>query len=442
MHRGCCIKRANFWSILKVRDFSIFTFAQTVSQFGDKLDYIALVAIIGLFPKEQAPLLLSQMMIFITLPVLIFGPIAGILVDRWHKKTVMVVCDALRTICALLIPVFFLTTRSIYPVFAVVFFMFLLALFFNAARSAIIPNLVARKRILTANSVVNFVSRGATFMGMLIGGIIVDWHIWHKAFGIAGWTAAFILDGVTFAVSAVLLYIMKVRLPEIPRAVEHLKPKGFFMLIKGGLSKMWHELLHALKMIVREKNLAFVMGTIVLMVIAGSVIYILVIPTVQQEMAWGTSGVGFLAAIGAIGLLLGAYLTGIFGHHFDMKILMLVCFIVIGGALVLFPVLNSFLVFALVCFVCGTAISPVFIGQDTLIHHYADELVRGRIFSIRDWILNGLFALGAALVGFLSAVINKNYLFVVFGVCVAFLATFGWFILARGKSNSISQSHT
>ncbi len=412
-----------------------------MSQFGDKLDYIALIALIGLFPKERAPLLLSQLMIFITLPVLIFGPVAGILVDRWHKKTVMVVCDALRTICALVIPVLFLVTRNMYPVFAVVFFMFLCALFFNAARSAIIPNLVTRKRILTANAVVNFVSRGATFLGMLIGGIIVDWQMWHRVLGIAGWTAAFVLDAITFAVSAVLLYVMKVRLPEIPKRIEHLKPKGFFMLLRGGLVNMWRELAHAIKIIVREKNLGFAMATILLIVIAGSVIYILVIPTVQQEMAWGTSGVGYLAAIGAIGLLLGAYLVGIFGHHFDLKILMIVCFIFVGGSLVVFPLLNSFWVFALVCLICGTAASPVFIGQDTLIHHYADDFVRGRIFSLRDWILNGLFALIAVVVGFLSTITHKDYLFIIFGVSVAVLAILGWLVLARGKSNTISPDH-
>ena len=424
-----------------MRDFSIFTFAQTISQFGDKLDYIALIALVGLFPKERAPLLLSQLMIFITLPVLIFGPIAGILVDRWHKKTVMVVCDALRTVCALVIPVIFLATKNMYPVFAVVFVMFLCALFFNAARSAIIPNLVAKKRILTANAVINFVSRGATFLGMLIGGIIVDLQIWHRMLGIAGWTAAFILDALTFAVSAALLYIMKVRLPEVPKKVEHLKPKGFFMLLRGGLSKMWHELVHAIKVIFHEKNLGFAMATIVLMVIAGSVIYILVIPTVQQELAWGTSGVGYLAAIGAIGLLFGAYLMGIFGHHFDLKVLMLVCFILVGGSLVLFPILNNFWLFALVCFICGTAISPVFIGQDTLIHHYADDFVRGRIFSLRDWILNGLFALGAVVIGFVSAFVSKDYIFVIFGVSVSVLAIIGWLLLARGKSNTISPDH-
>jgi len=400
-----------------------------------------LIAIIGLFPKQRAPLLLSQMMIFITLPVIVFGPIAGILIDRWHKKTVMVVCDALRTVCAIAIPVLFLATRNIYPVFAVVFFMFLFALFFNAARSAIIPNLVAKKRILTANAVVNFVSRGATFLGMLAGGIIVDWKMWHYVFGIAGWTAAFILDAMTFAISAVLLFFMKVKLPEVPPRVEHLKPHGFILLLKGGLSKMWHELVLAVKLIFREKNLGFAMATIFLMVLAGSIIVILVVPTVQQEMGWGTSGVSYLAAIAAIGLLLGAYLMGIFGHHYDLKVLMLVCFIMVGGALVLFPFLDNFWVFAAVCFVCGTAISPVFIGQDTLIHRHADDFVRGRIFSLRDWIFNGLSALGAVIVGVLAAIIGKDYLFVFSGIGIAVLAVLGWLILAHVKSNSVSQNH-
>jgi len=387
------------------------------------------------------PFLLSQLLIFITLPVLLFGPIVGVLVDRLHKKTVMVVCDALRAVCALLIPVLFITYRNIYPVFAVVFFMFLLALFFNTARSALIPNLVAKKRILTANSVINFVGRGATFLGMLLGGLIVDWKMWQQVIGIAGWTAAFIIDAITFGVSAIMLYVMKVKVAERPKKVEHLEPKGLFLMLRSGLLKMWYELKYAVQMIFEEKNLAFAMATIFLIIIAGSVIYVLVIPTVQQEMSWGTSGVGILAGIGAIGLLFGAYLMGTLGHHFDLKILMLISFILIGGALVVFPFLNHFLIFAIVCLICGIAMSPVFIGQDTLIHHYADEFIRGRIFSLRDWVLNGTFALGALLVGFLSTFTEKMYLFIIFGIIVAALAILGWFILARGKNATVSQNH-
>jgi MFS family permease len=422
------------WSTLKNKNFSIFVFSQTVSQFGDKLDYIALIGVIGLFPKSQNPFLLSQLAIFMTLPVLIFGPIAGVLVDRWHRKKVMVVCDTLRMLCAVLIPVLFIITRNIYPVFAVVFFMFLLTLFFNSARSAIIPNLVPREGILKANSVVNFVGRAATFLGMLAGGLIVDWHMWYRLVGIGGWTVAFIFDAITFGISAVMLYIMKVKVAEPPKLEQHLRTRSFLTLLRNGLMDLWKELNKAIQMILKEKNLGFAMSSILLMIIAGSTIYVLVIPTVQREMAWGTTGVGVLAAIGALGLLTGAYLVGHFGHRIKLKVLMLICFILLGGALVIFPFLTLFWMFAVIIFIGGIAISPIFIGQDTLIHQYADEFIRGRMFSIRDWILNGSFVLGALIIGFLTTLLKKNFIFIIFGIILAVLATIGWLILAHDKS--------
>jgi DHA3 family macrolide efflux protein-like MFS transporter len=421
------------WNTLKNKNFSIFISSQTVSQFGDKLDYIALVGIIGLFP-ERASLLLSQMIIAITLPVIIFGPITGVLVDRWHKKKVMVICDSLRMICALLIPVTLLMTGNIYLVFIVVFFMFLLTLFFNTARSSIIPNLVPKGQILKANSLVNFVVRAATFIGMLVGGLIVDWHMWPRIIGLAGWTVAFILDAITFGISAFMLYIMKVELSEPPKREKHLEARKFLILIKDGLLGVWQELKHALQMIPRNRSLGFAMSSILLTIIGTCVIYVLVIPTIQQDLGWGTSGVGILAAAGAIGLLIGALVVGIIGHHFDLKDLMLFCFILIGGGLVLFPLLTNQLLFALVIFVAGLAISPIFIGQDTLIHQSADELVRGRMFSIRDWIYHCLIAVGSLFVGFLATLVRKDIIFIVSGIMLAVMALIGWLIMAYSRS--------
>ncbi len=421
------------WRTLKNRNFSIFVLSQTVSQFGDKLDYIALIGIIGLFPKK-ASFLLSQLIIAITLPVIIFGPITGVLIDRWHRKKVMVVCDSLRMLCAFLIPLVLILTNNIYPVFIVVFFMFLLTLFFNTARSSIIPNLVPKGHILKANSLVNFVGRAATFLGMLIGGLVVDWYMWPRLIGLAGWTVAFIIDGITFGISAFMLYIMKVELTEPPEREKHLEARGFLILVRNGLLKVWHELKHALQMIPKNKDLGFAMSSIVLMIIGTCVIYVLVIPTIQQDLGWGTSGVGILAAAGAIGLLVGALLIGIIGHHFDLKNLMLFCFILIGGGLILFPFLTHQLLFAGVIFIAGLAISPIFIGQDTLIHQSADELVRGRMFSIRDWIYHCLIAIGSLFIGFLTTFVNKDAIFWVSGAMLAFLAVLGWLVLARGKT--------
>jgi DHA3 family macrolide efflux protein-like MFS transporter len=397
-----------------------------------------LIALIGLYPKSRTPFLLSLLAIFITLPVLVFGPIAGVLVDRWHKKKVMVICDSLRTACALAIPLVFILTRNIYPVFALVFGMFLLALFFNTARSAIIPNLVSKKRILTANSIINLVGRGATFLGMFLGGVIIDWRWWKTALGIDGWAAAFIIDALTFAISAFMLYVMKVDLAFRTDEEPRLQAKGLYLLVYNGLRKIIRDLLDAVKSIIKIRDLLFAISTILLMIIAGSVIYVLVIPIVQQEMAWGTRGVGILASVGAIGLLAGAYLTGIVGHRYDLKMMMLVCFVIIGGVLIAFPFLHDFYVFCLLCLIGGIAISPVFIGQDTLIHHSADEFIRGRIFSLRDWILNGSFALVALIIGSLATFASRRLLFVLFGAIVILGAALGTFAISLGKSSAVS----
>lgn len=379
--------------------------------------------------------MLSQLALFITLPVLLFGPVAGVLVDRWHKKRVMVICDTLRMICAFSLPLVYLLTKNIYPIFGIVFFMFLLALFFNTARSAIIPNLVSKTRLLAANSIINFIGRVATFLGMVTGGLIIDWHIWKSVFGIAGWVVAFLIDGITFGVSAVMLYLMKVNLKERKKEVIHLKPDSLFLMVRLGVFKIVKEIFQAISHIIKQKNLGFAMGTIFLMIITGSVIYILAIPKIQQDMEWGTKGVGILAAVGAIGLLLGAYFAGTFGHYFEMKKFIIYCFILISIGLVAFPFINEFYQFVLIALFVGIAASPIFIGQDTLIHHHADEEIRGRIFSIRDWLLNFTFVVGAMLVGSLAIFFSKDSLFIMFGCVIFLLATSGWIFLGRKKHN-------
>ncbi len=373
---------------------------------------------------------------FITLPVLLFGPIAGVLVDRWHKKKVMVICDTLRMFCAFTLPVVFVLTKNVYPVFVVVFAMFLLALFFNTARSAIIPNLVSKKRLLTANSILNLVGRAATFVGMATGGLIIDWHIWKAIFGIAGWIVAFIIDGITFGISAFMLYIMKVDLKERQNEIAPLKPDSLFLMIRDGLFKIVKEMFQAIRHIVKQKNLGFAMGTIFLMIIAGSVVYVLAIPTIQQDMQWGTRGVGALAAVGAIGLLVGAYIAGTLGHYLDLKMLITYCFIFIGIGLTAFPFIDKFYQFIIVAFIIGLAASPIFIGQDTLIHHYADEELRGRIFSFRDWLLNLTFVIGALLVGSLAAFVARDYLFIIFGILVLVLSIAVWILIVRFRKNA------
>ncbi|MBK8058762.1 MAG: MFS transporter [Gemmatimonadetes bacterium] len=123
---------------------------------------------------------LAKLSVVFTAPVVLFGPIAGALVDRWNKRTVMIACDALRTLLVAIIPSLFAATGRLWPVYLVAFIVFLLEVFFNAAKMALIPELVPRPTFSAANAALTFVGRFATVAGIVGGGVIIGMTFWHR----------------------------------------------------------------------------------------------------------------------------------------------------------------------------------------------------------------------------------------------------------------------
>lgn len=420
-------------SVLRVRNFFVFVLSQTVSQFGDKLDYIALIGLIGTFAPEREPILLSQLAIFFSAPVLIFGPISGVLVDRWNRKYVMVTCDILRGTMVCLIPLVFVLFKNIYPVFALVFLLFLFTLFFNTARLSIIPDLVKREDVLVANSVATFVGRFATFAGMVLGGLIIDWDFWISNLGITGWQAGFFLDGVTFYFSALFLATITIHL------MAHKQKQQMIRVIGGGLKGVLIDLKEVWHLVLRLKAVTYVFASVLILVFAASAVYIFVIPMVQHGIKWGTKGVGFLGGFGGIGLLIGAFTFGIFGHQIRLKDVIFVGIVIFGVGLFLLTFIKQFLFLAIFAFVGGLCLSPVFIAQETILHHTVPDLFRGRIFSSREWLLAGSFALFSLINGAVGSIIDSLVWLKIVGVIVVTVSVLNRLIIGRyAQDNHVS----
>ncbi|MEO0225912.1 MAG: MFS transporter, partial [candidate division WOR-3 bacterium] len=282
--------------IFKKRDFNFFLVSQILTQLGDKIDYIALIGLIGLY-KDKASFYLALMAIFFTAPVFLFGPISGILIDRWNRKKILQISYLIRALLALLLPTIFLISRNIYPAFAIVFFIFLMNLFANTTRLAIIPNLVGQEAILVGNSAVSFVNRAATFVGMLTAGFIIDWPVWKVIFNIEGWQAGFYLDAFCFTVSAFLISFISLKFIPPETKFSILNVKSITQPFKTAYSKIKE----ALYLCLKNRRVTFALGSIFLLVISASTVYVLAIPTIQIDFNLGTKGVGLLGAIGAIG---------------------------------------------------------------------------------------------------------------------------------------------
>ena len=135
---------------LKNKNFVCFWLGQLVSQFGERINQMALIWLVAARAPGSA-LELAKILSFTIIPVFILGPIAAVYVDRWDRRTTMYVCDFLRGVLILTIPFIFLARDSMIPIYVVVFLVFCLGRFYIPAKMSIIPDLVGSEYLLAAN---------------------------------------------------------------------------------------------------------------------------------------------------------------------------------------------------------------------------------------------------------------------------------------------------
>jgi DHA3 family macrolide efflux protein-like MFS transporter len=185
--------------------FSAMWLGQVISSLGDRVHQVALVFLVAK-ATNSSPLALGLVFAAMTLPTVVVGPLAGVLVDRWNRKHVMVASDLLRAGIVCLIPV-----ASGFHVGLVVVLVFLLAVvssFFRPARAAALPRVVPDEDLLTANSAIWTADTVSDLAGYGLGGLFV-------AFLGSSLALAFWVDGASYLASAVL--VAAVVIPQLAR---------------------------------------------------------------------------------------------------------------------------------------------------------------------------------------------------------------------------------
>jgi MFS family permease len=174
--------------------FSALWTGQLISLFGDRVHQIALTFLVA--AVTNSPIAVAFVFVAATLPNLLLSPIAGTYVDRWNQRDVMVVSDLLRAACVLMIPI--IASANIYLVYPLIFLITSISIFFRPARVAILPRLVRRDELVTANSAMWAGETFADVIGYPLAGIFV-------AFLGSALPLAFWLDAATYAASAILI---------------------------------------------------------------------------------------------------------------------------------------------------------------------------------------------------------------------------------------------
>lgn len=169
---------------------------QGISELGTWFSFIAELGTISLLSGSAwatMALLVSRL-----LPVLLFAPLAGVLVDRANRKRILIAADLIRALVAL----GFLSASIGAPVWLIVIFSGLMSAattFFEAAKNASIANMTTRQEMLTAN-VLMFSTRFLQLtLGAALGGVTAAKF---------GYNTAFIINSLSFIASAAFIWLI------------------------------------------------------------------------------------------------------------------------------------------------------------------------------------------------------------------------------------------
>jgi predicted MFS family arabinose efflux permease len=178
-------------------DFRRLWTGQVVSEIGDWLNNIAVLALtIQLAGAGHEGRAIALYAIARHLPLFLFGPVAGVVVDRTDRRRVMILADIARAVLAL----GFLLARSsaeLPVIYLVGASLFAISAFFNVAKRAAIPNMVSgADELLTANSLSSSTTAATIAIGSALGGIVAT---------LTGRDVVFILNALTFLVSALMI---------------------------------------------------------------------------------------------------------------------------------------------------------------------------------------------------------------------------------------------
>lgn len=360
----------------------------------------------------------SIVVLTIAIPPIFFGTFAGALVDRWNKKYVLIATNVSRALL-LCILVFFLD--NVYVLYLISFLVTVVTQFFIPAESPMIPLLVRRELLLSAN---------ALFSVGIFGSVMVAFILSGPMMLLFGSVNTILIVIAMFLIGAAIITLIS--LPKQNVAKRKLSEVKFSIIDD---MKKTFVLISKTKVIFNS-----------LVLIALSQILILILATIAPGYANQVLGISveefplLFVAPAAVGTVLGAIIVAnVFHSHPKERVINLGLF-VSGLAMLCLPfgskvasrdfvqTINSYLphvfditilhIIVLLAFLIGIANALVFVPANTLIQEKTTEEFRGKIYGLLNALVGVVALLPILLVGSLSDIIGVSWVIGGIGICL------------------------
>lgn len=400
-NRGLIFEKARgYGALFANRDFCMLWLAQIFSQFADRIIFVVFVTIIAIHfdPSGKSTSLQSWLYISFTIPAILLTAVAGVFIDIWNKKVVMIITNILRGLIILLLPLFDKTLLTLY---ALAFIMSSVTQFFVPAEASIIPSVANKYQLLTANSLFATTMMASLIFGFALGDPMINiCGIDNVHYGIA----------LFFFLSAFCLIFVKYK--PVPKSAEN--KTDFWSDMKEGLLYIKDSPVVRSAML-KLAGLFSVIVMLSIMSIGLSQKYLY-----PNNPSMGAQKFAYIVVFCGVGMVFGAFLVGNYFRKIEKHLLVYIGIFTCGCALFLlsllplvpqmsvfhfeaksvlifyldkfdltYPMLYSYAVGALI----GLSTAFVAIPTQTILHTEINPEVRGKVFGILFTLLSTSSAL-------------------------------------------------
>lgn len=425
-------------SIVHNANFNRLWGAQILSQIAQNLLNFALI--IRVFQLAEGTRLanvsVALLILSFGIPSIFFAAAAGVYVDHWNKKLVLVITNALR---AVLVLGYLAFEHNLYMVLLLSFVISSATQFFSPAEAASIPALVPKRHLVKANSL---------FVFTLYASFIIGYSSSAPVIAIFGPNGPYILTAIMFALATGLVYL----LPSIQ--VKESSGMPFRRVIRY----TFHEILENWKLIRSNHNLSFpilqltitqsILGVILALAPALS-LSILHVPIQDSSH--------YLVIPAGIGMILGVIAIDRIILHVSRIRVIAVGLLIAASALVLLGLSNHLrgpangpavlahyqigLLVAPLVFILGFMNAVVSVAAQTILQENTSESSRGKVFGALGMMINIAATLPIFFAGILADLTSVQAVISALGIFLLAFSGWQYFILFRRGTFTTSESH-
>jgi MFS family permease len=371
------------------------------------------VMLIHVFTLTGSPFATGLIPVFSALPGILFGPVAGALVDRWSRPRVMTV-SAAGLVVVMLGAIPLVSSWGVALLYLVIFLQSLAMTFFSPAENALLPSLVPATELRTANALNALNDSIGRIAGPALGAVLLVTF---------GFQAALAVAAVIYLVGWAVL--RGLREPPVPvhDAPQELAP----------ISSLWRSTREGLALLRKDQAITLAVLVWALFMVADVPISAVLPAFMQDSVGVSPETFGGLMSVRGLTGLVGGALVVWLSRRVDEGRLLIGGLVVYGLSIATMGVFNTVPVAVLVLLPIGPASAALYTGLTTIMQQVTTDANRGRVFALSGTV-NGIVVLVVSFTsGSLATVVGTQAIVIAAG-CLQILPVLVAIVILRGRS--------